>query len=280
MEENNKETVLHAMYLCMKPLAEIMLTTGIGQKEAIQAMKLAAVDVARSKYGIRSRRTNTSRIAVMTGLTRKDVSRLLVELDKGERGTNAQSAPSLRLLERWKSEPEFLDKHGRPADLPFKGEDGSFTSLVRKFGADVPAGAMRTELLRMGCILTLTNDVIRYVGENAVSNRLAETLAVQLEQVAAPMLANIAALDEFDMLKRGATASRRVRGVVRVEDVERVEKACVKHFDALIEGVESMMRSYEMLHGDELTQADPSDLREVNVGAHLYAQIPPKKGVS
>ena len=276
MEENNKEKVLHAMYLCLKPLAEMMLTTGIGQKEAIEALKLAAVDVARRKYGIRNRQTNTSRIAVMTGLTRKEVSRLQVELDKGERGTNARSAPSLRLLESWKSEPEFLDKHGRPADLPFKGEEGSFTSLVKRFGADVPAGAMRTELLRMGCILKLRDDVLRYVGENAISNHLAETLAVQLEQVAAPMLANIAGLDELDMLKRGAMASKRVRGVVRVEDVERVEKACGRHFDALIEAVESVMGAYAMLHGNELTQADPGDLREVNVGAHLYTQVPTK----
>jgi hypothetical protein len=274
MEEDNKEKVLLAMYLCLRPLGEIMLTAGIGQKAAIEAMKLAAVDVARSKYGIRNRRTNTSRIAVMTGLTRKEVRRLQAELDKGGRGGSARSSPSLRLLEGWRTEPEFLDEHGRPADLPFYGEEGSFSSLVKRFGADIPAGAMRTELLRICCIVETPKDVLRYVGANAISRRLAETYATQLEQVVAPMLANIAALDELDMVRREPMDSQRVSCVVRVDDVKRVEKACEKHFDALIEAVTSMMEAYTMLHAIELKQADRSDLREINVGAHLYTQVP------
>jgi len=251
-----------------------MLTAGIGQKEAIEAMKLAAVDVARSKYGIRKRRTNTSRIAVMTGLTRKEVSRLLAELENGERGDSVRSAPSLRLLEKWQTEPEFQDEHGGPADLPFKGEECSFSSLVKQFGADVPPGAMRTELLRMGCVVEYQDDVLRLVGENAISQQLAKTVALELEQIAVPLLATIAALDDFDMAKREPKAHKQVRGMVRVEDLERVESACERQFDALIDAVESMLGAYTVLHGKELRQADPGELREVNIGAHLYTRVP------
>ena len=42
-----------------------------------------------------------------------------------------------------------MEGNGIPRILPFDGPD-SFTTLVRRYAGDIPAGAMRTELCRRG----------------------------------------------------------------------------------------------------------------------------------
>ncbi|MHC4222098.1 MAG: DUF6502 family protein, partial [Planctomycetota bacterium] len=85
-------------------------------------------------------------------LTRKEVRRLRTKIESGECSVTVKSTPITEILHRWHADSEFLDSDGRPATLAFSGERGSFSSLVKKYGGDVPAGAMRTELKRVGSI--------------------------------------------------------------------------------------------------------------------------------
>ena len=45
-----------------------------------------------------------------------------------------------------------MDQHGVPRTLPFSDDKNSFSELVKRYGGDVPPGAMRAELKRVGCI--------------------------------------------------------------------------------------------------------------------------------
>ena len=131
---------------------KILLRYGIGFSEFAESLKTVYVDVGSSEFGIRGRPTNISRVAVMTGLTRKEVRRLRTKIEGGEDTVVVKSTPITEILHRWHAEDEFLDSEGRPALLPFTGDRGSFSSLVKQFGGDVPAGAMRTELQRVGSV--------------------------------------------------------------------------------------------------------------------------------
>lgn len=267
MTTNNKEAILKSLFLTMKPMAEIMLMAGIGHKEAVEAMKLAMVDVARSKYGIRDRPTNTSRIAVMTGMTRKEIKRVREDLEKGGFGDSGRCAPGLLVLNGWQTEKEFLNEHGQPADLPFKGERGSFTSLVRQFGGDLPPGAVRTELLRMGCVMKREDDWLIYVGLNAVSAHFANAVAEQLEQIAVPLLESIAVKNSESEGGLDDRVRERVGAVVRAADVERLKSVWAERLGELVQSFEKMMEGYALLHGNDVRAADP---REVTVGAYFY----------
>jgi hypothetical protein len=152
MQEEQQKKVLDAFQLVLRPIVKILLRYGIGFNQFAEAVKTAYVDVGSSDFGIRGRPTNISRVAVMTGLTRKEVRRIRNKIENGQDTVVAKSTPITEILHRWHAEPEFLDAGGRPATLPFSGEVGSFSALVKKFGGDVPAGAMRTELRRVGSI--------------------------------------------------------------------------------------------------------------------------------
>jgi hypothetical protein len=152
MAENEQSKILSAFQLVLRPVVKILLRYGIGYNEFAEIVKTAFVDVSTTEFGIRGRPTNISRVAVMTGLTRKEVRRLRTKIESGGRGIRNRTTPITEILTRWYSDNDYLDKNGQPAVLPYAGDNNSFSSLIRKYAGDVPPGAMRTELKRMDLV--------------------------------------------------------------------------------------------------------------------------------
>lgn len=136
----------------MVPLARMLLYLGIGCKEFSEITKKAFVSAATSEYGLRGRPTNTSRVAVLTGLTRKEVKRLKESLN-GERRSETKMGPASTILHFWHKDPAFLDSAGNPLELSKEGPGASFHELARRYGGDVPAGALLSELERTGAVI-------------------------------------------------------------------------------------------------------------------------------
>ncbi len=152
MQEDHRQKVLSSFQLVLRPIVKILLRYGIGFNEFAEAVKTAFVDVATTEFGIRGRPTNISRVAVMSGLTRKEVRRLRNKIESGGSDLAVRTTPISEIVTRWHSEESFINRDGLPLVLPFAGTDISFTELVRRFGGDVPPGAMRTELKRMNLV--------------------------------------------------------------------------------------------------------------------------------
>ena len=152
MQEQLKQQVLDAFLLVMRPIVRILLRYGIGYREFVEVAKTAYVDVSSSDFGLRGRPTNISRVAVMTGLTRKEVKRLRDKIESGDSRISVKTTPLADVLHHWHGQEEFTDAAGRPLPLPFSGEGITFAGLVKKYGGDIPAGAMRTELKRVGAV--------------------------------------------------------------------------------------------------------------------------------
>lgn len=62
------------------------------------------------------------------------------------------SSPPAKVLVHWHNAPELLTPDAKPKILPFEGEAVSFTNLVKLQAGDIPPGAMRTELIRVGAV--------------------------------------------------------------------------------------------------------------------------------
>lgn len=148
-----QQAVLSACRDFMRPIARFLMKNGIGFSEFSEVCKLAFVEVASDDHGIRGRKTNMSRVAVMTGLSRKEVRKVRDLLEDGE----AQAISRLRrpelVLSIWHSDPDFLDKKGQPKRLPFDGPGIVFKDLVARVGGDIPPKAMLNELMRAGAVV-------------------------------------------------------------------------------------------------------------------------------
>lgn len=154
VDQQARTQILQACHSFLVPVARFLLRSGISYREFSDVCRTAFVLVARDDYGIRGRPTNTSRIAAMTGIPRKEIARLRQLLEAYDMDARARLSPLSDVLHVWHTSKTYLTDEGSPIPLPFEGGDVSFSSLVRECAGDVPPGAIRTELSRYGAIST------------------------------------------------------------------------------------------------------------------------------
>lgn len=154
MNVSIKTAALKACRHFMLPIARFLLANGVGYREFSEISKLAFVQVASDDYGLRGRKTNLSRVAVMTGLNRKEVRKVRDRLEKEDWELDPMLSRPGYVLAEWFTSPTYLTAKGFPKSLPFEPSKRgpSFASLVREVGGDVPPGAMLKELIRAGCV--------------------------------------------------------------------------------------------------------------------------------
>jgi len=147
----------------LKPLLRLLLRHGIAYGELLELVKRALVDVAASDFSVPGRKLSISRVAVLTGLTRKEAARLLHrERSEEEAPSNAGYNRAARVLTAWSRDAEYTDERGEPKVLPLETKAGaSFAGLVRRFAGDVPPRAVLDELERVGAVSRLRDGRVR-----------------------------------------------------------------------------------------------------------------------
>ena len=155
--ETVKQRVLSAFRRMLRPIARILLRSGVTWRELAEVCKLTYVEVAGEDYGLQGRPTNASRVSILTGLTRREVKRLRDLLAKDQSLASDKLSNATRLLSGWHQDVEFLDKRGEPLVLPVDGDGPSFSRLLQRYAGDVPATAMLKELKYVGAVEETTD---------------------------------------------------------------------------------------------------------------------------
>jgi len=125
------------------------LRKALGIRSIIEIAKLSTVEAAAEEIERRGEKVNVSRISVMSGLNRREVTRILEgEEDKLDEDPYLPS----RVIVAWEQTKRFCTKAGKPRVLSFGGEQSEFTELVRSVSKDVRPAAVLFELERMGVI--------------------------------------------------------------------------------------------------------------------------------
>ena len=144
-----------------------------------QLVKQAYVEVVEDELLDAGERPTTTRIAAITGLTRKDVAQLKQD-DLADMVLTFNR--SQRVLQGWVNDMDFLDPQGEPAILPFRGGEVSFEQLVRRYSGDMSCFAMLDEMKRIGMVaqdddeyITLLNKVYIPHGDDQEKIRLLGT---------------------------------------------------------------------------------------------------------
>lgn len=175
-----------------------MLRSGIGYTQFAELAKNAFVEEALRERDTRGRATNLSRVAVRTGISRKEVARIRsVALERAQQQTQPDddtpiSGHIARVLQLWHADSRFVDGTGQPIDLPLGGDGVTFSSLVRAAGGDVPPGAVRAELVDAGAVHELGDGRVRPTKRYFVPADVGEDLLVGFSHIVAPVLAGLA----------------------------------------------------------------------------------------
>lgn len=150
---NNLHLALNAAVLkLLRPLCRLLLRHGVPFAAFEELAKHVYVQVALDDFGIPGKKPTLSRASILTGLTRKDVQRLVAEAAPERAGQDEGYGRAARVLTGWARDGAFQTRDGQPALLdPAEGE-ASFAELVRRYSGDMPARAMLDELLRVGAV--------------------------------------------------------------------------------------------------------------------------------
>src|SRR5262249_6593621 len=130
-------------------------------------------------YGIRGRPTNISRVSAMTGIGRKEVKRVRSMRSVYSDDPRIELSPLSDVLHHWFTDAEYQDSKGHPKALPLHGTT-SFAALVKKCSGDVPAGAIKVELLRCGAVVEDAGGVLRAIRRHVVPESVDDKLITSL----------------------------------------------------------------------------------------------------
>lgn len=173
MRKDTHATILAACRHFLRPLARLLLRHGVGYREFSEVCKSAFVEVASEDYGVRRRPANLSKIAILTGLSRKEAKRIRDSLHSGSDQAELHGlSPASMVLRGWYSDPLYNSEGGKPMSLSSDGRSPNLTSLVKQYAGDIPVKAVITELKRFGAIETLPSGRIRPVGRNFIPANL------------------------------------------------------------------------------------------------------------
>jgi len=269
MQDTIQKQILNALLQVLRPLVRALLRAGIGYREFAEVSKAAFVDVATRDYGLRGRPTNISRVAVMTGLTRKEVRRLRDKADAGEQTVVLRSAPMAIILHRWFTESDFTDKQGLPKPLHFDQGSPSFSDLVRRFGGDIPPGAMRTELKRIRAIEEKQDGSLVALKRNVSGLDVHEKLITGLAGILYPAALTIAHNTSPDRDEDTWVQRYAVTNCVRNEDVARIKRISSDRLVEFTESIDDLFSAYETLYDKD---QDSNSRRAVGIGVFYFEE--------
>jgi Family of unknown function (DUF6502) len=159
MNDAVKKPLLAACRFLLQPMVRILLRHGVSYGEFSDAVRAAYIDIAETEILKSEGDKSDSRLAIVTGMPRRDVERIR---ETGP-STDSQANPNwiARVLQGWSMDPEFLGPYGVSLDLAVKDEPRSFLHLCRKYAGGVPHQVLLDELCRVGAATRLEGEYVR-----------------------------------------------------------------------------------------------------------------------
>jgi len=155
----------------LNPLVRLLLRFDMSHSEFSEIARRSYVHVAKTDFAIPGRAPTHSHVAVITGLSRKEVVRLSeVPADEAPQ-TRGPLNRATRVISGWMQDAEFVDSTGQPRILALRGEPGSFDELVTRYSGDISSRAVLDELLRVGAVERVDKQYVRLLNKGYIPRK-------------------------------------------------------------------------------------------------------------
>jgi len=154
MGQDVKDHLRRALSLMFKPLIRLLIAQGVTHAEFSETAKEVYVEVALRHFEAEGR-VNKSRIAILTGLTRKEVKNVIDRAQTENLQEKTYSRPE-RVLTGWYADPKYQGPYGIPLELPYESGDSeqqTFVSLVRQYSGDMAPRQVLNQLVESGSVV-------------------------------------------------------------------------------------------------------------------------------
>lgn len=248
--EGARARTIEALSSALGPVIRVLLRTGVTWRDFSELGKALFVKIATEEFGIRGRPTNSARTAILTGLDRREVSKL-------RRMSGRTTSPSIGFVSKptlvlgaWHNDPAFRDANGKPRELETDGGAGSFAELVRRVAPGIPVVAMIKELRGAGAIEELPDGRLRVLKRTYIPADFSENQI----RLWASDLESLGTTIEHNLWRRGRSAPRFQRRAINA-NVDARKLAEFREFlqsegQAFLERVDDWLAAHESVDGD------------------------------
>jgi len=161
MSQTLKTSLPKAVKHILKPIVHILMRNEVSHAEFCELAKQAYFDVAHKYFAIPGKKMTHSRVAVLTGINRKEVLRLSRQKESQSETLEGTPNRARRVVNGWLNDPDFLDKDNKPLILNIKEGANSFYTLAARYSGDITAGAIIDELERLGIAERINSQQIK-----------------------------------------------------------------------------------------------------------------------
>ena len=270
-------SAIHAFFSrLLTPVARIMLRNGVSFKELNSICKKVYVGVATEEFGVDGRPTNVSRVAMLTGMTRRDVRNVRLSLDGEEQAVLGRMNSATRLLSGWYQDPDFTDPEGKTLPLPESGSARSFAELAKRYAGDIPVTTLLKELENAGAIERAADGLLeantRYYMPGRTTPATSETL-----MRSGSVLEDIGDTVDFNLGRRPEDETRFERRATNVrvsaEVIGEFRQFIEQEGQAFLEKVDSWLSDHEVPEAE----LDHHEIIRLGLGAY-WIQGPGAEG--
>jgi hypothetical protein len=275
-----RKQLVASLQRVLRPIVRQAIAHGVPYSVFARLLKRVYVEVADESFPLSFKRQTDSRVALLTGITRRDIAAL-----RGRHGEAAELAEvgdpvATFAVGRWMAGPPYATPDGKPRRLRYESDDPkapTFSHLVRSLSGDLPVRAVLDELIRVGSVrLDPAGEVelLRqaFIPASGVEGKIAmlgrdpaeiySTISHNIEDPAVPWLQRRIAYDNI-----GSDALERLRDEAREVGEEFVRRA------------NALLSSYDR---DRRPDAPGGARSRVAVGVYYYEEgasaEPPERG--
>lgn len=257
-----------AVLQVLRALFRVLIRHSMSYTAFDELARRAYVQVAMTDFSIEGKKPTISRASILSGLTRKEVSRLLsLSEEDSPAGDGERYNRAARVLTGWIRDPDFQHSDGEPRVLPLEGSHG-FAALVRRHSGDVPARAVLDELIRVGAVHCQEDQHVRlraraYVPASSASDKL-DILGTDVAQLVATIDHNI---------EHGALDPRFQRKVmyesIAQSDVAAFRRYSATHAQSLLERLDRWLQPRDSAPADT-GNPDAAGTQRMRVSMGIY----------
>lgn len=154
-DDQAKQELIEALRAILQPLVRLLIANGITFPAFARVGKEVYIEVGTRDFSLTFKKQTDSRVALVTGITRKEIG----QIRRGQVPRPASKATqsygiATRVISRWLSEDTYRNPSGEPLALVYDEAEGSpnFVNLVAEVGGDIPPRAVVDELIRVGAV--------------------------------------------------------------------------------------------------------------------------------
>jgi len=197
MSDTYRGQLVHTLRKVLKPLVRILFRAGVRFDEFIELLRGIYVEVVVSDAAAADQRISAARISILSGVTKRDVERLVSSEDWLKIPKPTDVAALVAILHRWHTDAAFLGPYGVPLELPLTGSGGrSFGDLVGGSSIAIDPQSAFEQLLAAGVISRSGETHVKVLSRSYV---MPEPLSAEMLEHFGITMTNLASTLHFNM---------------------------------------------------------------------------------